>query len=40
MSPYATGATIKDIVNEALIVAIRDGRDTVDVGRRARRPST
>ena len=30
MSPYATGATIKDVVNEALIVAIRDGRDTVE----------
>src|SRR4029453_11400880 len=27
--PYATGATIKDIVNESLIVAIRDGRDTI-----------
>src|SRR5258706_1090320 len=25
MTPYATGATIKDLVNEALIVAIRDG---------------
>jgi ATP-dependent Zn protease len=30
MSPYATGATIKDVVNEALIVAIREGRDTVE----------
>jgi hypothetical protein len=29
ISPYATGATIKDIVNESLVVAIRDGRDTV-----------
>ncbi len=29
MTPYATGATIKDLVNEALIIAIRDGRDTV-----------
>ncbi|MFN0027882.1 MAG: AAA family ATPase [Acidimicrobiales bacterium] len=29
MSPRATGATIKDIVNESLIVAIRNGRDTV-----------
>ena len=28
ISPYATGAIIKDIVNEALIVAMRDGRDT------------
>ena len=30
ITPYATGATIKDLVNEALINAIRDGRDTVD----------
>jgi cell division protease FtsH len=29
ISPYATGATIKDMVNEALITAIRDGRETV-----------
>ena len=29
ISPYATGAIIKDIVNEALIIAIRDGRDTI-----------
>ncbi|MER3453157.1 MAG: ATPase, partial [Acidimicrobiia bacterium] len=29
ITPYATGATIKDLVNEALIVAIRDGRDTI-----------
>jgi len=29
MSPHASGAVIKDIVNEALIVAIRNGRDTV-----------
>ena len=29
ITPYATGATIKDLVNEALINAIRDGRDTV-----------
>lgn len=29
MTPYATGATIKDLVNEALIVAIRNGRDTI-----------
>ena len=29
MTPYATGATIKDLVNEALIVAIRDGRDAI-----------
>ena len=26
ISPYATGAVIKDVVNEALIMAIRDGR--------------
>jgi cell division protease FtsH len=29
ISVYATGATIKDLVNEALIVAIRDGRDVI-----------
>ena len=29
ITPYATGASIKDIVNEGLIVAIRDGRDTI-----------
>jgi cell division protease FtsH len=29
ITPYATGATIKDTVNEALINAIRDGRDTI-----------
>ena len=29
ISPYATGAIIKDIVNEALIIAMRDGRDTI-----------
>jgi cell division protease FtsH len=29
ITPYATGATIKDLVNEALINAIREGRDTV-----------
>ncbi len=29
ITPYATGATIKDLVNEALINAIRDGRDAV-----------
>jgi len=27
--PQATGASIKDAVNEALVIAIRDGRDTV-----------
>jgi len=26
ITPYATGATIKDLVNESLIVALRDGR--------------
>jgi cell division protease FtsH len=30
ITPYATGATIKDTVNEALITAIRDGRDTIE----------
>jgi ATP-dependent Zn protease len=29
ITPYATGATIKDMVNEALIIAIRDGRDVI-----------
>lgn len=29
ITPYATGATIKDLVNESLIMAIRNGRDTV-----------
>ncbi len=29
MTPYATGAMIKDLVNEALILAIRDGREVV-----------
>jgi ATP-dependent Zn protease len=29
ITPYATGASIKDLVNEALITAIRDGRDVV-----------
>jgi cell division protease FtsH len=29
ITPYATGATIKDLVNEALIHAIRDGRDVI-----------
>jgi hypothetical protein len=29
MTPYATGATIKDLVNESLIIAVRDGRDVV-----------
>ena len=29
ITPYATGASIKDLVNEALITAIRDGRDVI-----------
>ncbi len=29
ITPYATGATIKDTVNEALVVAIRAGRDAI-----------
>ena len=29
ITPYATGASIKDLVNEALIVAIRDGREVI-----------
>jgi cell division protease FtsH len=29
ISPYATGASIQDMVNEGLVIAIRDGRDTV-----------
>jgi ATP-dependent Zn protease len=29
ITPYATGATIKDLVNEALIIAIRDGREVI-----------
>lgn len=29
ITPYATGATIKDLVNEALIHAIRDDRDVI-----------
>jgi cell division protease FtsH len=29
ITPYATGATIKDLVNEALITAIRGGRDVI-----------
>ena len=30
ISTRATGASIKDIVNEALVIAIRDGRDTIN----------
>jgi hypothetical protein len=29
MTPYATGAGIKDLVNESLITAIRDGREVI-----------
>ena len=29
VTPYATGATIKDLVNEALILSIRDNRDHI-----------
>ena len=29
ITPYATGATIKDLVNESLIYAIRSGRDVI-----------
>src|SRR5690606_11646367 len=29
ITPYATGATIKDLVNESLIIAIREGRDVI-----------
>jgi ATP-dependent Zn protease len=29
ITPYATGATIKDLVNESLIMAIRAGRDKI-----------
>ncbi|MFD0664996.1 AAA family ATPase [Thermocatellispora tengchongensis] len=29
ITPYATGATIKDLVNESLIIAIREGREVI-----------
>ncbi|MEV4899292.1 ATPase, partial [Nonomuraea sp. NPDC055795] len=29
ITPYATGATIKELVNESLITAIRDGREVI-----------
>jgi cell division protease FtsH len=29
ITPYATGASIKDMVNEALVIAIRDERETI-----------
>ena len=40
MTPYATGANIQDIVNEALVIAIRDGREVINVGGRHRAPSS
>ncbi|MEO8422797.1 MAG: AAA family ATPase [Actinomycetota bacterium] len=30
MTPYATGASIQDLVNEALVIAIRDGREVIN----------
>jgi cell division protease FtsH len=30
MTPYATGAGIQDTVNEALVIAVRDGRDAIE----------
>ena len=30
MTPYATGASIQDMVNEALVIAIRDGREVIN----------
>jgi len=32
ITPYATGATIKDLVNEALINSIREGREVISWG--------
>jgi ATP-dependent Zn protease len=29
ITPYATGASIQDMVNEALVIAVRDGRDAI-----------
>jgi ATP-dependent Zn protease len=29
ITPYATGASIQDMVNEGLVIAIRDGRDSI-----------
>jgi hypothetical protein len=29
ISPYSTGATIQDMVNEALVIAVRDGRESI-----------
>ncbi len=30
ITPYASGAAIKDMVNEALIIALREGRDVIE----------
>jgi cell division protease FtsH len=30
ITPYATGASIQDTVNEALVIAVRDGRDAIE----------
>ena len=30
ITPYATGAGIQDMVNEALVIAVRDGRDAIE----------
>ena len=40
ITPYFSGASIKDIVNEGLVIAIRDDRDTVTLRRRRRRRSS
>jgi ATP-dependent Zn protease len=32
ITPYATGASIQDMVNEALVIAIRDGREAINWG--------
>ena len=40
ITPYGTGASIKDIVNEGLVVAIRDGRDTITYRPTSSVPST
>jgi ATP-dependent Zn protease len=29
ITPYATGASIQDMVNEALVIAVRDGRESI-----------
>jgi ATP-dependent Zn protease len=30
ITPYATGASIQDMVNEALVIAVRDGRELIE----------